>query len=85
MDLSELAESVWQRWGRPPSWLLSLSPHEFVHLFCGRREPDEDRRPPDRLAVALAVNLKRAAKGLPPVIPNWLLPQLKVNRGGPKR
>lgn len=85
MPLSELADSVWQKWGRPPGWLLSLTPHEFVQLFCTRAEPDEDRRPLDRIAVALAVNLKRAASGLPPVVPNWLLPQLKVDRGGRKR
>lgn len=59
--------------GPLPDRLFALTPHQIAALFY-RPPPGPD---PDRVEEVAGANRDRAAEGLGPVAPSWLLPQLR--------
>ena len=75
--LDELARWLWEKRHLPPNWLDERTPHEIVFLFGGR-EVGEER---DLVAELHRLNHgRRAAKGLKPETPGWLMPEVPRGR-----
>ena len=76
--LDDLARWLWEKRHLPPGWLDERTPHEVAFLFGTKAEDDGGEI--DRVAELHRINHeRRAPKMLPPVAPDWLMPE--VTRG----
>lgn len=74
--MDELTQDLWSKRQLPPSWLDDRTPHEILYLFC-RGDVRGDEPEFDRLAEIHRMNhVRRAPKGLAPVVPDWLMPEV---------
>lgn len=71
-----MARDLWKNRSLPPSWLYGLTPHEILFLF-GEKPAEEEIDP---VAELWEHNRNRAAKGLPPTVPSWLMPEVPRGR-----
>lgn len=60
-----------------PSALLALAPFELLALFTVPADAGDEIDP---LAELARYNRDRAAKGQPPSVPGWLMPQVPRRR-----
>lgn len=60
-----------------PSALLALAPFELLALFTTAAGDDGEIDP---VAELTRTNRERAAKGLQPAVPSWLMPQVPRRR-----
>ena len=72
--LEQLARDLWEKRQLPPAWLDERTPHEIVFLFGADAGDDGEI---DRVAEVRRINHdKRAPHLLPPVTPDWLMPEV---------